>query len=129
MKTHIIFISIICLIVLNTACSKEKPSIGKYFGIFTYNAPQGLVKTAEIEITESSKSKIAINGSELSKDGKKIEGKIENISSSQFGVEINGEWSNKLFSKKYLIKGNFTEVYYQGGNQYQNEGTFEIKSN
>ena len=128
MKTHILFIISIFLIVFGLGCSKEKPSIGNYYGTFTYSTPQGVVKTAEIEITESSKNKIIINGSELTKDGKKIEGKIENISFSQFGVDIYGEWS-KLFSKEYLIKGTFTENYYQGGNQYQNSGTFEIKSN
>lgn len=129
MKIHILFIISIFLIVFGIGCSKEKPSIGNYYGTFTYNTPQGAVKTAEIEITESSKNKIIINGSELTKDGKKIEGKIKNISFSQFGVDIDGEWSHKLFSKEYLIKGTFTENYYQGGNQYQNSGTFEIKSN
>lgn len=129
MKTHILFISSIILLVFGIGCSKEKPITGNYYGIFTYSTPQGVVKTAEIEITESSKNKIVINGSELSKNGKKIKDKIENISFSQFGVDIDGEWSHKLFSKEYSIKGNFTEVYYQGGNQYQNSGTFEIKSN
>ncbi len=129
MKTHILFVCSICLIFFGIGCSKEKPSIGNYYGIFTYSTPQGVIKTAEIVITESSKNKIIINGSELTKDGKKIEGKIENISFSQFGIDLNGEWSHKLFSKNYLIKGTFTETYYQGGNQYQNEGTFEIKSN
>lgn len=129
MKTHNLFISCICLIVFGIGCSKEKPSIGNYYGTFTYSTPQGVVKTAEIKITESSRNKIIINSSELSKDGKKIGGKIENISFSQFGVDIDGEWSHKLFSKDYLIKGNFTEYYYQGGSQYQNSGTFEIKSN
>lgn len=129
MKTHILFISSLFLIAIGIGCSKEKPSIGNYYGTFTYSTPQGLVKTAEIEITESSKNKIIINGSELTKDGKKIEGKIENISISQFGINIDGEWSHKFISKEYLIKGNFTEDYYQGGSQYQNSGTFLIKSN
>ena len=129
MKTHILFMISIFLIVFGLGCSKEKPSIGNYYGTFTYNSPQGVVKTAEIEITESSKNKIIINGSELTKDGKKIEGKIENISFSQFGVDIDGEWSHKLFRKEYTIKGAFTETYYQGGNTYENSGTFVIKSN
>lgn len=129
MKTNILFITSICIIIFATSCSKEKPSVGDYYGTFTYSTPSGIVKTAEIEITESSKNKIVINGSELDKDGKNIEGKIENISFSQFGVDINGEWSHKLFSKNYKIEGTFTEDYYQGGNSYQNSGTFEIKSN
>ncbi|SFT43336.1 hypothetical protein SAMN05216474_0539 [Lishizhenia tianjinensis] len=129
MKTHILVIASIFLIVFMLGCSKEKPSVGKYQGTFTYSTPQGVVETAEIEISASSKNKIIINDSELTKNGKIIEGKIENISFSQFGMDIDGEWSNKLFSKEYFIKGNFTEVYYQGGSQYENHGTFEIKSN
>ncbi|NEN25705.1 hypothetical protein G3O08_19635 [Cryomorpha ignava] len=128
MKTNILFITSIFIIIFATSCNKEKPSNGDYYGTFTYNNPSGIIKTAEIEITESSKNKIVINGSELEKDGKKIEGKIENISFSQFGVDINGEWSHKLFSKNYKIEGTFTEDYYQGGNAYQNSGTFKITS-
>ena len=54
---------------------------------------------------------------------------IDNVTFSQFGIDIIGEWSHKIFSKEYVISGTFTETYYQGGNQYQNSGTFEIKSN
>lgn len=130
MRMFFVFIVSICLIVLGTSCSKEKPDIGDYYGIFTYNSQPELIKTTEIEITESSKNKIVINGSKLEKDGKKIEGKIDNVSFySQTGVYIKGEWSHKLFSKNYVIKGTFTEEYYQGGNTYQSSGTFEIKSN
>lgn len=129
MKTYILIITSICIIISATSCNKEKPDVGDYYGTFTYSNPPDIVKTAEIEITESSKNKIVINGSELDKDGKHIEGKIENISFSQFGVSIDGEWSHKLFSKNYKIEGTFTEDYYQGGNTYQNTGTFEIKSN
>lgn len=70
-----------------------------------------------------------MNGSELTKDGKNFKGKIETISFSQFGIDLKGEWSIKPLNKNYLIKGTFKETYYQGGNQYQNEWTFEIKSN
>ena len=129
MKKTIILTSLIGLLVFTVGCTKEKPPTGHYYGTFNYDVPQGITKTAEIEITESSKDKIVINDSELKKDGKKIEGNIANISFSQFGVYINGEWSHKLFSEDYVIEGTFTETYYQGGNQYQNSGTFEIKSN
>ena len=128
MKKTIILTSLIGF-MYTVSCTKEKPITGHYYGTFNYDVPQGIIKTAEIEITESSKDKIVINGSELNKDSKKIEGNIANLSFSQFGVYIKGEWSHKLFSKNYLIKGTFTETYYQGGNQYQNSGTFEIKSN
>lgn len=129
MKKTIILTSLLGLMIFTVSCKKEKPTTGHYYGTFNYNVPQGIIKTGEIEITESSKDKIVINDSELIKDGKKIEGNITNLSFSQFGVYIKGEWSHKLFSKNYLIKGTFTETYYQGGNQYQNSGTFEIKSN
>lgn len=129
MKTYILIITIICVIISANSCNKEKPDIGYYFGTFRYGNPPDIVRTAEIEITESSKNRIVINGSELDMDGKRIEGKIENISFSQFGVNLDGEWSHKLFSKNYKIIGTFTEDYYQGGNIYQNTGTFEIKSN
>lgn len=129
MKKHILLSILISLLFLIESCSKEKPRIGDYYGIFNYDVPSGVVNTAEIEITESTDDKIVINGSTLKKDGKKIEGKIINLSFSQFGIDIKGEWSHKLFSKDYTIKGTFTEDYYQGGNQYQNSGTFEIKSN
>ena len=51
------------------------------------------------------------------------------LSFSQSGVTIKGEWSNKLFSKEYKITGSFTETYYQWGNENENSGTFEIKTN
>ena len=129
MKKTIILTLLIGLMVFTVSCTKEKPPTGHYYGTFNYEVPQGIIKTAEIEITESSKDKIIINDSELNKDSKKIEGNIANLSFSQFGIYIKGEWTHKLFSKNYLIKGTFTETYYQGGNQYQNSGTFEIKSN
>lgn len=44
-------------------------------------------------------------------------------------VNIEGEWNHKLFSKNYTIKGTFTQIKYQGGNQYLYSGTFKIKSN
>lgn len=129
MKLNLLFIAGIYLIVLGSSCSKEKPDVGDYYGIFTYSSEPEIIKTAEIEITESSKNEIVINGSKLIKDGKRIEGRIESLSFSQFGVTINGEWSHKLFSKNYKIEGTFTEDYYQGGNSYQSSGTFTIKSN
>lgn len=115
------------ILFLFLGCSKEKPRVGNYYGVFTYTNPEGLVKGAEMEITESTKNKVIINGYQLTKDGKKIEGTL-NHSSSSFGVTINGEWSHRIFSKDYKINGTFTENYYQGGGQYQSSGTFEIKS-
>ncbi|MEO0075701.1 MAG: hypothetical protein ABIK31_06305 [candidate division WOR-3 bacterium] len=126
---HIIFYStILLMLIFNIGCKKNRPIAGEYFGIFTYSIPQGLVKTAYIEISNPSKTSITINGFVVKKNGKKIEGKIGSVG-NMTDVFINGEWSHNLFSNQYKIIGNFTETYYQGGNEYQNSGTFEIKSN
>lgn len=140
MKNKITFIVTI-LIVLS--CSKEKPIVGNYIGVFNYENSTNLTeKTIWLKIEESEKDYVLIgrtdyNGNLTSsildtlykKNKKNIEGKIP--SNGNGPIYIKGEWSHKLFSKKYLIKGTFTETYYsQGGsNQYQYSGTFEIKSN
>jgi hypothetical protein len=121
-------LNLLISIILITSCSKQKPIIGNYYGIFNYDMPQGFSRGAAISITESLKNKIVINGSELLKDGRNIEGVVGYIPNMS-SVYIKGEWTHKLFNKNYVIKGTFTETYYQGGIQYQNSGTFEIKSN
>lgn len=129
MKKLTLLSAVLCILILIGSCSKKKPHIGNYYGTFTYDIPTGITNFAEIEITESSADKIIINNSELQKNGKKISGRIVYLPFSQFGINIKGKWSHKLFSKEYSIKGSFTEDYYQGGGQYQNSGTFIIKSN
>ena len=129
MKNNLIIFILLSTSLLVSSCEKEKPSAGDYIGIFSYEIPQGLVKTAYIEISNPTQNSITINGSKVSKKNEKIEGHIDNVTFSQFGIDIIGEWSHKIFSKEYVISGTFTETYYQGGNQYQNSGTFEIKSN
>jgi len=129
MKNNLIIFILLFTSLLVSSCEKEKPSAGEYIGIFSYEIPQGLVKTAYIEISNPTQNSITINGSKVSKKNEKIEGHIDNVTFSQFGIDIIGEWSHKIFSKEYVISGTFTETYYQGGNQYQNSGIFEIKSN
>ena len=129
MKNNLIIFILLFTSLLVSSCEKEKPSAGDYIGIFSYEIPQGLVKTAYIEISNPTQNSITINGSKVSKKNEKIEGHIDNVTFSQFGIDIIGEWSHKIFSKEYVISGTFTETYYQGGIQYQNSGTFEIKSN
>ena len=60
MKKTIILTSLIGF-MYTVSCTKEKPITGHYYGTFNYDVPQGIIKTAEIEITESSKDKIVIN--------------------------------------------------------------------
>ena len=129
MKNNLIIFILLFTSLLVSSCEKEKPSAGDYIGIFSYEIPQGLVKTAYIEISNPTQNSITINGSKVSKKNEKIEGHIDNVTFSQFGIDIIGEWSHKIFSKEYVISGTFTETYYQGGIQYQNSGIFEIKSN
>ncbi len=123
------------------SCSKEKPPVGNYIGVFNYENSTNIAdKTIWLKIEESQKDYILIGATDYNgnltsamldtlykKNKKTIEGKVP--SNNMVPFYIKGEWSHKLFSKNYLIKGTFTETYYQGGNQYQNSGTFEIKSN
>ena len=137
----ILIVIITLLIVLS--CKKEKPPTGNYIGVFHYqNLSTWPDKFIWLKIEESEKDYVLIGPTDyngnltfsildtLYKENKKnIEGKIP--SNGNGPIYIKGEWSHKLFSKKYLIKGTFIETYYsQGGsNQYQCSGTFEIKSN
>ena len=120
---------IISLCMLFISCNKEKPKTGMYAGFFHYESPQIFDKYSQIEISDSNSDYIIVNGSKLKKNGKKISGMIDVLDFGSF-VQIEGEWSHKLFSKNYTIKGTFTQtIYYLGGNQYQYTGTFVIKSN
>jgi hypothetical protein len=118
--------TIIFILFFSIGCSKNKPNSGQYYGVFTYLNPQGLQKIAFIDICNSTKTTISINGFLVKKDGKRIEGKIGSVGNLT-DVFIWGEWSHNLFSKEYKIIGNFTETYFQGGNEYKNSGTFELK--
>lgn len=121
-----LFILTLCIISLS--CAKEKPKPGQYVGSFHYQSPQMFDEYSQIEISESKADYIIINGSKLKKDGKTISGMIEVLDFGSF-VQIEGDWSHKPFSKNYTIKGTFTQIKYQGGNQYEFTGTFEIKTN
>lgn len=122
-------LSFFVILFILLSCNKKKPNEGEYTAIFTYDVPQGLVRSDAVTLSDVTDNSVSINGSILTKSDKHIEGLIQNLSFSQFGIFISGEWSHKVFSKKYIIKGNFTETYYQGGSEYHNTGKFEIKSN
>ena len=117
----------IFLLVFSFGCEKNRPISSEYFAVFTYSIPQGLIKTAFVNISNPTESSITINGFNVKKDGKNIEGIIGSVGNLS-DVFISGKWSHKLFSKEYKIIGNFIETYYQGGIEFQNTGTFEIKS-
>ncbi|NOX48875.1 MAG: hypothetical protein GXO89_18095 [Chlorobi bacterium] len=119
---------LIGMLMLILSCSKAKPPTGDYWIALKYEKPEVKTLSQPIEITGSSKGTITINDSELDKDGKNIEGKINYVPNTN-GIYITGKWSHKLFSKNYKIEGRFTEDYYQGGNLFVYSGTFEIKSN
>jgi hypothetical protein len=129
-------------LIFISSCTKEKPPVGNYIGEFTYeNSTNFADKTIWLKIVETEKDYILIGKTDyngnltsawldtLYKKGEKdIEGNIPALSNGT--TYIKGKWSHKLFSKKYAIKGDFTETYYtQGGsNEQQVKGTFEIKS-
>lgn len=125
---YILFSIVLSILFINGSCNKNKIIAGEYIGIFTYSSPQGLVKTASFEVSSPTNKTIKINGFEIKKDGKIIEGKIGCLG-NMTDVFISGELTHRFLSKENKIIGNFTETYHQGGNEYQNSGTFEIKSN
>jgi len=123
MKYSLIIISL-CIILFG--CNKEKPPIGRYLATFNYENPQGLVKLGYLDITESTKNTLTINGSIVQKDGKSITGSFLVYSTGYFYID--GTWSKKLFSNNYKIKGSFTQTYHEGGQSFTNYGSFTIES-
>jgi hypothetical protein len=125
---YIFFSMVLAILFFNGSCNKNRINAGEHIGIFTYSNPQGLVKTASFEVSNPTEKTIKINGFEIKKDGEIIEGKIGSLG-NMTDVFISGKLTHRVFSKENKIIGNFTERYHQGGNEYQNSGTFEIKSN
>ncbi len=143
MKKATFYLIPLFTLILISSCTKEKPPVGNYIGVFTYESPTySADKTIWLKIVETNKDYILIGETDyhgnltsvwfdtLYKKGKKdIEGNVPALSNGP--TYIKGKWSRNLFSNKYTIKGDFTDTYYaQGGSkQFQNKGTFEIKSN
>lgn len=114
------------LVFLAFSCNKDKPEAGTYWAVFTYDYPQSWIKSANIKVESPEKNSIIIANNLCNKDGKYIT--AENIYITGIGsyLSINGKWEKK--SGQYLISGTFSQIDYQGGNQYQYNGSFEIKS-
>ena len=143
MKRKLISTSLISLIIFSGGCTKEKPPVGNYIGVLKYeNTASVADKTVWLKIEESENDYILVGTTDFignltsayldtlfKKDNKKIEGKLPSNGNST--IQLNGEWSHKFLSKKYMIKGTFTETYYYNGGSspYPISGTFEIKSN
>ena len=133
-------ILVLFLIILSTySCSKKKPPIGNYLGIFKYEYPTSKPElTVWYKITESEKDYLLITTTDYAgnssyggdtlykKNKKKIEGRVP-IYDPFSSLTISGIRKYKLFGK-YSITGTFIETIYQGGNQYQYSGTVEIYS-
>ncbi len=112
-----------------TGCTKDKPAPGRYRATFIYEMPTELAKyTDGIEISDPSENSISINGSILSKNGKKIEGEIISLPGVGSYIHIDGEWSKKFLQSEYKISGAFTQRYSQHGGEFQSSGHFEIIS-
>lgn len=129
MNTRIFFIAFFGMIsTATTSCNKDKPAVGNYQATFYNTSPSEFIQTSTVEITSVTKHHIVINGYEITKSGKTIEGELPIIGIPNSVFQIKGTWSKKAFSQKYTISGTFIEEYWQGGNPYEGSGTFEIVS-
>lgn len=87
----------------------------------------GQEASGPVTISESSKDRVIIEGSELRKDGKIIKGTIYGLSFSNGSFTIEGECSHKLFSNNFKIEGTFRKTaHYLGGPHNHFFGTFTI---
>ncbi len=129
MKIRILnFVLVLSLMQLFSCSSREIPE-GKYHANFSYKEPQGHTNSALLEIKKITSDSILVNNSILRRDGDMIEGHIVDLSFSPFGITVKGRVHNPLFKGEVLIKGEFTESYFQNGKEYENKGVFEFKSN
>ena len=108
-----------------SACKKETPPTGEYWIYLTYDG--GYEDGGPVEITESNKNTVVINGAELVKDGKRVKGPMSGSPFVMGTLIIDGEWSNKLFSKDYKIEGEFEEIVQNPNGHYHSYGAFTIK--
>lgn len=141
MKKMILYSTLLLTLIFINGCKKEKPATGIYVGTFNYNYPNNWPdKTIWYKISDSNKDYFLIGTSDYQgnlisayqdtvyKDKKEVNGKVP--SNSGVGpFKIKGEWSHKLFSKNYIIEGDFTQTEYTQGGVFTYSGTFEIKSN
>ncbi len=124
-------------VLLFLSCSKEKPPTGLYIGDFfgtTYSSNGNTSKKSLVgillEITETDKNHILINGASLEKNGRKIKGVLNLQFHSGDLITIDGKW--KKIDGSYVIKGNFTSSYLftnaQPPTTLPVKGTFKIES-
>ncbi len=141
MKKYILLFFTIWFSIIIGSCKKEKPATGIYIGTFNYDSPNNWPdKTIWYKISDSNKDYFLIGTSDyqgnlisayqdtIYKDKKEVNGKVP--SNSGIGpYKIKGKWSHKLFSKDYIIEGDFTQTEYTQGGVFTHFGTFIIKSN
>lgn len=121
---RLFFLSILFALIFS-GCKKEKPPVGQYWMYLVYNS--GYEASGPVEIMESTKDRIVINGSELVKNDKWIKGPMSGSPFSMGTLIIEGKWSHRLFSKNYKIEGEFEEVVQNPNGHYHDFGTFTIK--
>ncbi len=119
----IVFLLVVFVLV---SCNKDRPMVGKYLITFRYTSPLPDTKELEVEITGVARNQVSINGFELRKSGRQIDGEFESNESPVSRYKIDGNWSKTAFQEQYSIIGRFTEKYTLGGNEYQASGTFEM---
>ena len=99
--------------VFATSCSKTNPPTGAYVGKFEgeylrYEKKEALVLGGvELQITESDKDHIIINGSRLEKNGKKIKGTLKDVSFNQGGSPITIDGKRIRNDGHFDIEGTF----------------------
>lgn len=110
-------------------CRKNKPSVGRYYATFSYNQPTNLVRYDEIEITKTTEDYFVINFYDtISKSGRKVSGRTSLFSLPASVFYLDGEFKRKGLKNEFVISGDFSEEYWQGGIQYFSSGKFKIVS-
>ncbi len=123
LKKNLTFILIIISLV---ACRKEKPPVGEYQAVFSYDYMDDMERIFIIKISDVNRDEIVINDFPLVKNGKKIKGSI--FIPGETTYHIQGKWSGKFLTKKYKIEGTFIEFVNISGTIHQRSGTFLITS-
>lgn len=124
----LLFLLSISLVFVLASCNKDKPMVGQYMVTFRSTSPLPETRSIFVDITSVNRTKVTINGFELRKSGRVIDGEFESDEVPNSVFKIDGSWNKTAFRQEYSIIGRFTEQYTIGGNEYESSGTFEMTS-
>jgi len=104
------FFALITLLLLFSACDKDRPRRGLYWGEFYANDSTGAPYVRydhSINISDPSESTLTINGSVLDKKGKAVNGQMGFTKAfpNSAGLVLSGKWRVK--NGYYIIDGDF----------------------